>query len=83
MAIYNFTYLMGGWRNGIQMLRIKINNCWASGGMVDALDSKSGIRKDVGVQVPPCPPIINFTSGRPAFIGAALRTKSGIRKDWG
>ena len=51
--------------------------------MVDALDSKSGIRKDVGVQVPPCPPIINFTSGRPAFIGAALRTKSGIRKDWG
>ena len=28
--------------------------------MVDALDSKSGIRKNVGVQVPPCPPIINF-----------------------
>gem|GEM_PF-2407626 len=26
--------------------------------MVDALDSKSGIRKDVGVQVPPCPPNI-------------------------
>lgn len=30
---------------------------WASGGMVDTLDSKSGIRKDVGVRVPPCPPI--------------------------
>ena len=28
--------------------------------MVDALDSKSGIRKDVGVRVPPCPPITRF-----------------------
>ena len=27
---------------------------------VDALDSKSGSRKGVGVQVPPCPPISYF-----------------------
>lgn len=30
------------------------------GGMVDTLDSKSGIRKGVGVQVPPGPPSVKL-----------------------
>ena len=31
---------------------------WASGGMADASVSKSDICEDVGVQVPPRPPIL-------------------------
>jgi hypothetical protein len=36
---------------------LKFNKC-LGGGMVDTLDSKSGIRKGVGVQVPPEAPFL-------------------------
>lgn len=36
---------------------LQFNKC-LGGGMVDTLDSKSGIRKGVGVQVPPEAPLV-------------------------